>query len=209
MDLEYKTFPFEVKELTDLGVFEGYASTFGNVDSGGDVVERGAFGKTLKERGDKIRVCHQHDWRDVIGKPIELREDDRGLYVKAQLVLDVQRAREDYALMKAGALTDLSIGYEAVKADYAETDAGRVRRLKEVKLYEISPVTVAMNEAATITGVKEAEATPPIDEPATDDAPDLDAAAEPDDSPLTDAPETTIEPSAKLALYQLIRKYGG
>ncbi|MFA4974586.1 MAG: HK97 family phage prohead protease, partial [bacterium] len=108
--MEHKTVPFEIKELTDLGVFEGYASVFGNVDAGGDVVERGAFAKTLKERGSKVRVCHQHDWKDVIGKPLELREDDRGLYVKAQLVLDVQRAREDYALMKAGALTDLSIG---------------------------------------------------------------------------------------------------
>lgn len=206
--MEYKTVPFELKQIDDAGVFWGYASIFGNVDAGGDIVERGAFHKTLEERAGKVRICHQHEWRDVIGKPLELREDEVGLFVKAQFVLDVQRAREDYALMKAGALTDLSFGYDAVKTERDKVDGQTVRRLKEIKLFEISPVTLGMNEIAGVVGVK-ASATPAEPEqPREEVIPISPAAAEPDDSPLT-AQVATVTPSAKLELYRLLVKYGG
>ena len=206
--MEYKTVPFELKQIDADGIFWGYASIFGNVDGGGDVVDRGSFTKTLQERAGRIRICHQHDWRDVIGKPLELREDEVGLFVKAQLVLDVQRAREDYALMKAGALSELSFGYEPVVVAKDTVDGVKVRRLKEVKLYEISLVTVAMNEAATVIGVKEEQ--PSIEGKQEEEViPISPAAAGPDDSPPTAQAPMTIDPSAKLTLYQLSLKYGG
>lgn len=211
MQMEYKTFPFEVKDIDEQGVFWGYASVFNNPDSSWpmpEVVEPGAFAKTLKERAHKVRICHQHDWKEVIGKPVELREDERGLYVKAQLVLDVQRAREDYALMKAGALDELSIGYQVIKDEPGSVDGLRVRRLKELKLYEISPVTVAANDQAAITGVKAAPAeepvveTEPTEEPPQEPAVEA-AAAEPGASPLT----AQLTARERLDLYTLSRKY--
>lgn len=209
MQMEYKTFPFEVKDIDEQGVFWGYASVFGNPDAAWpmpEVVEPGAFAKTLKERAHKVRICHQHDWKEVIGKPVELREDERGLYVKAQLVLDVQRAREDYALMRAGALDELSIGYQVVKDEPGDVGGTKVRRLKELRLYEISPVTVAANDQAVITGVKAAQIADapdaePIEEPSqvTDET----AAAEPGASSLT----AQLTARERLDLYNLSRKY--
>lgn len=209
MKLEYKTFPFEMEELDDAGTFWGYASVFNNPDSSWpmpEVVEPGAFAKTLKERGHKVRICHQHDWKEVIGKPVELREDERGLYVKAQLVLDVQRAREDYALMKAGALDELSIGYQVIKDEPGSVGGLKVRKLKELKLYEISPVTVAANDQAVITGVKAAPEPEPVVETEPIEEPPQEveaAAAEPGASPLT----AQLTARERLDLYTLSRKY--
>lgn len=209
MQMEYKTFPFEVKDIDEQGVFWGYASVFGNPDAAWpmpEVVEPGAFAKTLKERAHKVRICHQHDWKEVIGKPVELREDERGLYVKAQLVLDVQRAREDYALMKAGALDELSIGYQVIKDELGTVDGQKIRRLKELKLYEISPVTVAANDQAVITGVKAAPEPEPVVETEPIEEPPQEveaAAAEPGASPLT----AQLTARERLDLYTLSRKY--
>lgn len=215
MQMEYKTFPFEMEELDDAGTFWGYASVFNNPDASWpmpEVVEPGAFAKTLKERGHKVRICHQHDWKELIGTPLELREDERGLFVRAKLVLDVQRAREDYALMRAGALDELSIGYQVVKDEPGDVGGTKVRRLKELRLYEISPVTVAANDQAVITGVKAAwnagapnadpaVETEPIEEPSqvTEET----AAAEPGASSLT----AQLTARERLDLYNLSRKY--
>lgn len=148
--MEYKYAPFEMKgDLGDSGTFEGYASTFGNTDQGGDVVERGAFTKSLGS-GRKVRMLWQHDTSTPIGVWESVSEDTRGLYVKGRILAGVQKGSDALELMRAGAIDSLSIGYQTVEA----VKDGNKRRLTELKLHEISVVTFPMNEAATISDVK-------------------------------------------------------
>ena len=151
--MERKAIPFEIKQLDEeMGIFEGYAAVFGGKpDSYGDIIDPGAFTKTLQERGQRIKILWQHDVKEPIGKPLELREDALGLWVKAKLSLGVQRAREVLALMKDGVITELSIGYNAVKAPL---EAG-TRHLKEIGLWDISPVVFAAKPSAIVTSVKQ------------------------------------------------------
>ena len=146
--------PLDLKKLTEQGEFEGYASTFGNVDRGGDVVEAGAFTKTLKKGVQKIRMLFQHDPHQPLGKWLEAGEDKKGLWVKGKLNLEVQRAREVLALMKDGAIDSMSIGFRTIKS--AEGDGKQVwRKLLEIDLWEISLVTFPMNDKAVVRAVKE------------------------------------------------------
>lgn len=135
------------------GVFSGYASLFGRVDLGKDVVEKGAFARSLKARGAAgIRMLFQHDPAEPIGVWTEIREDARGLFVRGKLTRDVARAREVLSLMKGGALDGLSIGFRAVRT---RKDAGSgVRRILEADLWEISVVTFPMLPEARIDTVK-------------------------------------------------------
>jgi HK97 family phage prohead protease len=151
--MEVKSFALEVKELTDEGQIEGYASIFGNVDNGGDKVMPGAFIEGLakaRQTGRKVKMLWNHNPDQPIGVWEDLAEDAKGLWVKGRLVMEVPRARETHALMKAGAVGGLSIGYRT-KASEPE---GNVRLLKALDLYEISPVTFPMNERAKISSVK-------------------------------------------------------
>ena len=153
--MKHKTVPFDVKEIdANTGIFSGYASVFGNVDSYGDIVVQGAFAKTIQERGDRVKICWQHDWLEPIGKPIELREDEHGLFVVGK-ISDTSVGRDALTLMRDGVVTELSFGYDIVKHEWVELeDKQSVHYLKELRLYEISPVTIAANPAAIITGVK-------------------------------------------------------
>ncbi len=150
--MERKTLRFEFKEINeDEGTFSGYASTFTEVpDSYGDVVDRGAFKKTIRENRGRIKILWNHLVNEPIGKPLEMREDDTGLFVRGKLSLGVQRAREVLALMKDGIINEMSIGYDAI----TDTIVKGVRHLKEVRLYDVSPVTFAANPAAAILDVK-------------------------------------------------------
>lgn len=144
---------FELKGVDGTGRFEGYASIFGVVDQGSDVIARGAFLRSLTERGaEEIKLLWQHDPAEPIGVLEEIREDERGLYVKGQLLMDVQRAREAHALMRAGALDGLSIGFHAVKSRL--DDLTGVRKLEDLDLWEISLVTFPMQEMARISAFK-------------------------------------------------------
>jgi len=150
--LQTKTAAFEIKREPDQdGEFEGYASVFDVVDQGMDVVARGAFRKSL-ESGRKVKMLWQHDSTKIIGVWDEMREDERGLYVKGRLLKDVMLGREAMALMRAGAIDSMSIGYRTIEA-VPET-GGRVRKLTEVDLFEVSVVTFPMNESARVTDVK-------------------------------------------------------
>ena len=150
----YKAFPFEVKEVDDeTGTFTGYASVFNNLDDGGDIVMPGAFKKTIAERFERIKVVWQHDWHNPIGKPLEMLEDAHGLNVKA-LISDTSLGRDVRTLMRDGVINELSIGYDIVKDSWADLDGTRAHLLNELRLYEFSPVTLAMNAQAVITGVK-------------------------------------------------------
>lgn len=144
---DYSTldFPFEIKSLDESGQLEGYAAVFGNEDKGGDVIEPGAFTKTIQENAEKgVPILYQHDIYEPIGVSTKLEEDRYGLKVSGQLNMDVQRARETRSLLNQGAMKGLSIGYKTVK----QARVGSVRRLKELGLKEFSPVTFPMNELA-------------------------------------------------------------
>ncbi len=130
--------------VTDGTVIEGYASLFGKRDQGGDVVAAGAYGRSLKAleaAGGRVKMLWQHDPAEPIGVWDEVREDAKGLYVKGRLLPDVGRAREAAALIAAGAIDGLSIGYRTVKA--TKDDRGR-RSLDELELWEVSLVTFPM-----------------------------------------------------------------
>ena len=126
--------------VEDGTVISGYASLFGKTDQGGDVVASGAYGKSLGKRA-KIKMLWQHDPSQPIGVWDEVREDAKGLWVKGRLLPDVARAREAAALLSAGAIDGLSIGYRTVKST---KDAGGIRHLTELDLWEVSLVTFPM-----------------------------------------------------------------
>ncbi len=143
----------EIKSLTDEGVIEGYASIFSNVDYGGDKVMPGAFVESLaksRQHGRTVKMLWNHDPSQPIGVWEDLAEDGKGLRGRGRLVMEVPKAREAHALMKAGAIGGLSIGYRTIKA---EPD-GNVRLLKQVDLFEVSLVTFPMNDRARLTAVK-------------------------------------------------------
>ena len=139
-----------VMQLTEDGAIEGYASVFGLADQGGDVVAAGAYGASLKAlTGEKraVKMLWQHDPAQPIGVWDEVREDGRGLFVKGRLLMAVDRAREAAALIAAGAIDGLSIGYRTVKA--SRDEAGR-RVLQKLDLWEVSLVTFPMLPQARV-----------------------------------------------------------
>jgi HK97 family phage prohead protease len=150
-ELQTKSFPFECKANTDKGEFEGYASIFGNIDSYGDIVEPGAFQKTIEDMANRIKVLWNHNWMHPIGRPIAMQEDSKGLYVKAK-ISPTTMGKDVLTLLKDGVVNELSIGYSTEVEEWDSTN--KTRKLKQVKLYEFSPVTWAANDMATITGVK-------------------------------------------------------
>lgn len=159
--LEYKEFAFKADTVGEDGRFSGYASVFGNVDGGWDVVAKGAFTKTLKaikESGDPLPALWQHRSSEPVGGFDVLAEDDHGLKVEGFLLKDeVTRAAEAYAFMKRRVVKGMSIGY-IVRKDSWDEKTG-IRTLIEVDLVEISVVTFPMNEEATIDSVKSMERT--------------------------------------------------
>lgn len=144
-------FQIETKRLDgDQWLVEGYASTYDR-DLGDDVIVPGAFAKSLTN-GRPVRFLYQHDHRQVLGKALELKEDERGLYgrfaiSKTALGGDVR------TLLKDGCLDSFSIGYIPKEAETDKKEG--VRRLKEVELLEVSVVSMPMNPAALVTAVKE------------------------------------------------------
>lgn len=140
---------FAVKSIAEDGSFEGLLSPYNNVDDGGDLVEPGAFTKTMQENGNTVPMLWQHKTDCPIG---ELTLEDRadGLYCKGQLLLDVPEAKKAYLLLKAKIVKGLSIGYDAIKSQAVNG----VRRLKEIRLWEGSVVTFPMNTLALVSSVK-------------------------------------------------------
>lgn len=148
-----KTFAFDgLKSISETGTFEGLLSPYGNVDGGGDVVEPGAYTKTLKDNGAKVPMLWQHQTDMPIG---DMTLDDRtdGLWCKGRLLLELPGAQTAYACIKAGIVRGLSIGFQTMR-DQIENG---VRHLKEIRLYEGSIVTFPQNELAVVTSVKQAD----------------------------------------------------
>lgn len=134
-----------------------YASVFGVIDSYGDIVHRGAFTQTLKERLPKGLIKYLGFHRDVIGKLAHAEEDSTGLLTVGR-ISKTRAGDEVLELARDGALTHMSFGYEAIKWDTSESAVGdgRIRNLREVKLLEVSPVDFPANEEARILSVKDA-----------------------------------------------------
>lgn len=153
--MEHKDFNLEIKAIDETGVFSGYASTFGNEDLGGDIVQKGAFTKTLTKGADSVLMFYQHDSAEIIGEFTELKEDSKGLFFEGKLFIDdIKRAQETHFLMQKKKLNAVSIGYRIESKGF---DSEGRRLLKEIDLKEISVVTFPMNEMATIDNVKDAE----------------------------------------------------
>ncbi len=137
------------------GMVEGYASLFGEIDQARDMMMAGAFRDTLRLRGvRRIPMLFQHDPAEPIGIWLELVEDSRGLYARGRLIPDVQRSREVLALVKAGAIDGLSIGFRTVKGRVEPRT--RIRRIDAVDLWEISIVTFPLLAGARVRAVKDA-----------------------------------------------------
>lgn len=135
------------------GTFEAYVSVFGNVDSYGEIVDKGAFTQWLKDWFPRYPKCVlNHDWTQPVAKILEISEDEIGLKVKAQLLLELERAKETYILMKEGVLTDFSFGF-SVEEDYVDP-ATNFRHLKKMAVWEVSPVLVGANRKATLSNIK-------------------------------------------------------
>ncbi len=137
-------------EVRDGVEISGYASLFGDADQGGDVVEPGAYAASLdvvQAAGRSIKMLWQHDPAQPIGVWDEVREDGRGLWVKGRILDSVAKGREAAALIAAGAMDGLSIGYRTVKA--TKNTKGQ-RLLSELELWEVSLVTFPMLPSARV-----------------------------------------------------------
>jgi hypothetical protein len=150
---EHKALAFDFAGAGREGEFEGYASLFGVADAMGDAVLPGAFRRALGAKGiGNIKLLYQHEAREPIGVWRDIHEDAKGLYVRGRLVDGVRRARETLALMRAGALDGLSIGYQVVRAR-KDAKTG-LRLLIELDLWEISIVTFPLLREARVARVK-------------------------------------------------------
>ena len=126
--LEQKFCRFDAALTVDEAwMIEGYASRFGTPDKGGDTVVPGAFAASLRrlaDEGRQVKMLWQHDPAQPIGVWTEVREDASGLYVQGHLLESVPRAREAAALIRAGAIDGLSIGYRTLRAKKLTRAAG-------------------------------------------------------------------------------------
>ena len=181
---EHKTFPVFIKQIDEsAGVVEAIVAVMGNVDYGMDIIHPGAFAKTIAENGHKVRVLDNHNAYsvlNVVGKPIEIREIGRdelptellerypdatgGLYTKTQYLMDTPEGAGAFMRIKAGAVDEYSIGYDPIRSDYGKRKKedgaeDTVRNLREVRLWEYSPVVFAMNPATATLGAKSATIT--------------------------------------------------
>lgn len=156
MELLYKFQKLDsLKSDLEKGTFEGYASTYGNVDYDNDVISPGAFDKTCRER-PIIKLLYQHDWNKVLGIG-EIRNDSKGLYIKGQINQDVQLGREVRSLMIQGALDSMSIGFVVPEIEKnLEYQQDGTRLIKECDVRETSIVPFPANPQALIQSVKSA-----------------------------------------------------
>src|ERR1700733_2706462 len=146
--MERRDFNLKIKSLDDAGTFVGLGAVYGNVDLGNDVIDPGAFTRTLSA-GKSFPVLWQHDASSPIGH-CKITDTREGLQVTGTLMLTDPTAQKSYTFMKAGVVKGLSIGYDTIQSTYD----GDIRHLTELRLWEISCVTFPMNESAQGSGVK-------------------------------------------------------
>jgi len=154
--IKVRDFDLSIKAVSDDGLFSGYGSVFGEVDTYNEVVAPGAFQESLTElkaKGRKVPILWQHRADQPLGTYESLKEDLKGLWVDGRLLVSaVSQAREAQALMKAGAVTGLSIGYYVRESSYDEKTG--IRTLTRLDLLEVSLVTFPANDAARVDAIK-------------------------------------------------------
>lgn len=149
--LEYKDLTGSIKDIDAKGRrVSGYLSTFDVLDKHGDIIEKGAFTKTLNERKADIFFLNQHNWAQPFGKFDQIMEDEKGLYFVSNPFPDTSYANDAIKLYEAGILNEHSIGFVTMKDEVKE----QTRYIKEIKLYEGSVVTVGANSQTPFTGFK-------------------------------------------------------
>ena len=139
----------EMDDEDDKGVIKGYASMFNNVDSDNDVITRGAYAKTLQENSERIAFLYQHNMQQPIGKPLSMKEDDKGLYIEAK-ISNSSLGKDVKTMVSEGILKEFSVGFIPIK----EEVVGNYNHIKEIKLFEFSLVTLAANPLAQVTEYK-------------------------------------------------------
>lgn len=147
----------DLKDLDDKGIVTFYFSAFGNKDSDGDIVTKGAFAKTIKENFKRIKHHKNHDPRMIIGVPQEIQEDDFGAWMRSKLILNTTNGKDTYEEYKAGAITEHSFKYDIIKYDIknADSEEERERYLNELKLWEASSLTSwGANEMTRLINIK-------------------------------------------------------
>lgn len=152
MEHKQLNFPLSLQGMEDNGVFSGYASVFDVTDSQKDVIVKGAFARTIAEKGTDVKLLWQHHQHEPIGIITHIKEDARGLFVEGKLLLDIQRASEAWSLLKSHAINGLSIGFKAL--DYTYDNVSGTRYLTDIELFEISLVTFPANSHAGVMKVK-------------------------------------------------------
>jgi HK97 family phage prohead protease len=163
--MKTKTVPFRVKSVGEAdglqsGQFTAYASVFGNKDSYGDVVVKGAFTDTLAEwkaSGDPIPVIWSHMSHDPdyhIGVVVEAAEDDNGLLFTGQLDMDEPKAAKIYRLLKGRRVKNMSFAYDVVDGGFVTKDEESAYELRTLKLYEVGPCLVGVNQDTELLAVK-------------------------------------------------------
>jgi hypothetical protein len=139
----------------DAGEFSGYAVIWGDRNAHNEIVKRGAFRASLDQHraaGTRPVMLWAHDPTDIIGVWTEIREDDKGLFVRGQLITSTTRGKEAYDLLKAGALNGLSIGFRVSKG--GETRQSGIRVLTGIDVREISLVGMPSAGRARITSIR-------------------------------------------------------
>jgi|TARA_R110002074_G_scaffold86963_3_gene192151 HK97 family phage prohead protease len=152
----YKTSPIgELKDIDEKsGIVKGYGSVFNNIDSDGDMIAKGAYTKTILENGERVKYLYQHKMDQPLGKMINLYEDEKGLMFEAEIP-KTQLGSDVLELIKAGVITENSVGIMPMQKESCPGGMEKCyRKLTEVKLYEISAVTLAANDEAMILDVK-------------------------------------------------------
>src|SRR6056300_693497 len=151
MEFLYKAAPLQelMDADADRGIVKGYGYYFDNKDSDNDIIRKGAYTKTIKENGERVKYLYQHNMMQPTGKMSELYEDDKGLVFVAEIP-KTTLGKDVIELMKAGVITENSVGILPI----VKEDKGEYREIKEVKLFEISAVTLAANDQAKILDVK-------------------------------------------------------
>jgi len=140
----------ELRADGETGIIEGYITVFDQVDSYNSRFQKGAFKKTIENRTDKIRVIFNHNDDEPIGKLLDIHEDDYGVKVRAQLIMEVDKAKDTFNLIKGGAIDSFSFGFRTIKDKYENG----VQVITEAMLAEISPVTFPAGPASLITDAR-------------------------------------------------------
>ncbi len=162
--MKVKDLPVQVKAGPDDGLGEGqftaYASVFGNVDSYGDIVVKGAFDADLKrweESGNPIPLLFGHNMGDPdynLGHVMAAVEDDKGLLVTAQLDLENPKAMQTYRMLKGRRINQMSFAYDVLDEETVETAGEKANELRDLRLYEVSVVTIGANQETEVLAVK-------------------------------------------------------